>query len=349
MATTLILPFTAALVRETTAMMGLLETAARVAPMGVPVLLQGGLESTCRELLARFLHERSARARGPFVAVDCAAIPEHLLESELFGHARGAFAGGAERQPGCLERSCTGTLFLNDIEDVPLWLQARMERAFAEHAVQPVDSESRVPIDVRTVVGTSCELRDEVALGRFREDLYYRLATVVLELPPVPTSEPDVQLLSDGLTEVSIVEAGARWAGDAREAPVLTVSRRLPEQGAWFRAALWRSVVRSARGGPPVHDRRRRARGASATRSEGPSDVPRIMRLVELERRHIERILSLADGDLSRAAELLGIDEAALQRKLRAHGLQPKAGPAGSPPDDHPSPREGGRTRDRES
>jgi two-component system response regulator HydG len=265
-----------------------LKVARQVADSTATVLIQGE-SGTGKELLARIVHENSRRARGPFIAVNCAAIPETLLESELFGHERGAFTGAATRRLGRFERASGGTLFLDEVGDMSPTMQAKILRALQEHEIERVGGDTPVRVDVRVVAATNRDLEAEVAAGRFREDLYYRLAVVVVHLPALREVAP---------------EAAARlrayaWPGNVRQLRNVVERAVLVADGDVLRAEhLPREVL-------------------SATEPPEPEADGRFLPLRELERRHIRRALDLTGGNLGDTARMLGIHRNTLRQKLR--------------------------------
>jgi transcriptional regulator with PAS, ATPase and Fis domain len=181
-------------------MNGVVAKARLVAPHKVPVLIEGE-SGTGKELLSRAIHKASPRRDGPFIAVNCGAIPEQLVESELFGHKRGAFTGATERRTGHFVEADGGTIFLDEVGELPLATQVKLLRTLQEGEVTPLGESKPKKVDVRVIAATNRSLAEESAKGRFREDLYYRLAVMVLTVPPLRDRRGDLDLLIDGLTE----------------------------------------------------------------------------------------------------------------------------------------------------
>jgi two-component system response regulator HydG len=291
-----------------------LKVARQVADSTATVLIHGE-SGTGKELLARIVHEHSRRARGPFVAVNCAAIPETLLESELFGHERGAFTGAAARRLGRFERASGGTLFLDEVGDMSPTMQAKILRVLQEHEIERVGGDTSVRVDVRVVAATNRDLEVEVAAGRFREDLYYRLAVVVIRLPALRERGGDVDLLARRFVEsfaeehrrpvrVLSAEAAARlrgyaWPGNVRQLRNVIERAVLVADG---------EVLRADHLPPEVL--------AAGERGDAAAEPP-FLPLRELELRHIRRALDLAGGNLGDTARLLGIHRNTLREKLR--------------------------------
>jgi two-component system response regulator HydG len=300
----------------------LFETLARVAATPATVLVVGE-SGTGKELVARALHRESPRRERPFVAVNCAAIPESLLESELFGHERGAFTGALARKIGRFERAHAGTLFLDEIGDMSLVLQAKILRALEEREVERVGGDAVVPVDVRVVAATHRDLRARIADGQFREDLYYRLAVVTLELPPLRDRGEDVEALAlhfaaqfarryarpiEGIAEDALGRLREHaWPGNVRE----------------LRNVMDRAVVLAS--GPVIRAEDLllgdRSPSAAPTSDAGWGGYPPTLSLQDVEARHIARVLRHTGGHMGEAAELLGVHRNTLTRKVRAAGL----------------------------
>jgi DNA-binding NtrC family response regulator len=311
-------PAVASFLGESVRLRAALKVARQVSRSTATVLVHGE-SGTGKELLARIIHDESDRARGPFVAVNCAAIPETLLESELFGHEKGAFTGAAQRRVGRFERSSGGTLFLDEVGDMSPAMQAKILRALQEEEIERVGGDRPIPVDVRVIAATNRDLEAEVAAGRFREDLYYRLAVVVIHLPPLRERGDDVELLARHYLEhfarkhgrgVHELDEGALellrshpWPGNIRQLRNVVERALLMAEGP---VLLPEHLPNEVRLGVP------RAGSAPAYGAEGE-----LLPLRELEHRHIRRALALARGNLGATAELLGIHRNTLRQKLR--------------------------------
>jgi two-component system response regulator AtoC len=313
----------AALVGQHPSMLEVYKLIARVATSNATVLIQGE-SGTGKEVAARAIHLNGPRAQAPFVAVNCAAIPENLLESELFGHEKGAFTGAVARKPGRFEMAIGGTLFLDEIADMSLSLQAKILRAVQEREIERVGGGEVIPVDVRLVAATNRDLRDAISQGKFREDLYYRLAIVTIRLPRLSERGDDllslaayfvkvfatrhkkqVRAISDRALEVL---RGHEWVGNVRELrnvierAVIVSSdeiirvEHLPDE---LRTEELRATEQALPGRPS---------GALAT-------------LAESEARYIARVLAHTGGAISAAAEILGIHRNTLTRKMKEFGL----------------------------
>jgi two-component system response regulator HydG len=322
------------LVGHSLAIIDVMKTVARVAPTQATVLLLGET-GTGKELVARTIHGFSERHGRRFVAVNCSALAEGLLESELFGHVRGAFTGAAGSRPGLFREADHGTLFLDEIGDISPALQARLLRALQEHEIVPVGSEAAVKIDVRVIAATHRDIAALVRTGKFREDLYYRLNVVTLQLPPLRERKQDIPLLLDHflreLTErhgrgpVAVdSEAQHRllaydWPGNVRELQnVLERALVLAEQDVIGPEHL-PPEVRPRAGDEPAPG------PAAAEREPGaPVSASPLLSLEEVERRHVMRVLDATGGSREEASRILGISRRTLTRMVQRWGLPPR-------------------------
>jgi len=303
------------------AMAEALSTIARVAPTSVPVLILGE-SGTGKELAARALHAAGPRRDAPFVAVNAAALSPTLLESELFGHEKGAFTGAERSRVGRFEAASGGTLLLDEVGDLPAAAQVKLLRVLQEQVVERVGSSRPVPVDVRVVAATHRDLAADARDGRFREDLYYRLAVVIVELPPLRRRRADIPLLVEHLTGRHAA-LGARARGFSREAMDLLVRYDWPGNVRELDNVVQRALV-LARGAlvtsddlPPTL----RAPGSEPGAAGGDGGkLPD--RVAALERAAIVEALAAEGGHQSRAAARLGISERALRYKRARLGLR---------------------------
>jgi DNA-binding NtrC family response regulator len=305
-------------------MMGVFKSIARAATSDATVLVLGE-SGTGKEMVARVLHTRSRRARGPFVAINCAAIPENLLESELFGHEKGAFTGAVGRRIGRFERAHGGTLFLDEIGDMSMALQGKILRVIQEREVERVGGGPPVSIDVRIAAATHHDLAQAVREGRFREDLYYRLAVVTVLLPPLRDRGSDLDMLAAHFFAHYAREHGRPVRAVAEE--VFTVLRRHPWPGnvRQLRNAAERAVV-MADGEIllPQHlpaDILHPPEAHSLTGSGARPSEP-LVTLEEMEKRMIRRALREAGNNVTVAAVRLGIHRNTLRRKITDYGIE---------------------------
>jgi DNA-binding NtrC family response regulator len=301
---------------------------ARVAGTSATVLVTGE-SGTGKELVARAIHNHSPRASKEFVPVNCTALSESLLESELFGHARGAFTGAVSAKRGLFEQASGGTLFLDEIGDMGPKMQAQLLRAIQDGEVRPVGGSESIRVDVRLVAATNRDLEDEVKKGRFREDLFFRINVVTIRLPSLAERKGDIPLLvshflakisrRDGRAPAAMSDAalallaGYDWPGNVRE---------LENAVARAVAVAKDGVVLPSDLPPEIHQR---TPGATLTEPVAPSglieDRPT---LAELERRYIALVLSECSGNKKKAAEKLGIDRRTLYRALERAGAAPE-------------------------
>jgi two-component system response regulator HydG len=298
------------------------ENIATVAATQATVLIRG--ESGCgKELVAREIHDRSTRADKPFVAENVAAIPPDLLESTLFGHVRGAFTGATHERKGLFRQASGGTLLLDEIGELPLDLQPKLLRVLEERVVRPVGSDDVVPVDVRLLAATHQDLEQAVREGRFREDLFYRLAVIDLLVPPLRDRGGDILLLAQRFLEETAGRLG-------KEPPALhhqTAARLLgwswPGNVRELRNAMERAAV-LARDHlvRPCDLPERMAEAPERPMVASPSfDADLLLPLAEVEQRHVLRVLRSVDGNKAEAARLLGIGRKTLYRKLETWGV----------------------------
>ncbi len=302
--------------------------AARIGSSRAATVLVCGETGTGKELFARGIHSASQQAHEPFVAINCAAIPETLLESELFGHERGAFTDARSMKRGLFEVAGRGTIFLDEIGELPLKLQPKLLRVLEQRVFRRVGGSAELPIAARVIAGTNVSLGEAVDAGEFREDLFYRLSVVRLDLPPLREREGDIDLLarhfllqlareSDGDPSTLTADAIAAlcshsWPGNVRE----------------LKNVIERAVI--VAGGKVIQRQhllfqRRKSVRPGTVESDGEVTIripPGGKSLDEIEREAIQATLGMASGNLSATARILGISRPTLMRKLRQAGLE---------------------------
>jgi two-component system nitrogen regulation response regulator NtrX len=312
------------MVGESYLMAQLREQIAMAAPTNGRVLIFGE-NGTGKELVARSIHALSRRRNGPFVEVNCAAIPEELIESELFGHIKGAFTGALADRRGKFELADGGTLFLDEIGDMTLKTQAKVLRALQEQVVEPVGGASSVKVDVRVLAATNKDLSSEIRAGRFREDLYFRLNVIPIFVPPLRDRDTDIPLLAEHFMAELAREYGRRpkrldpgaasglrtyrWPGNVRELRNIIERLMIMVPGDTIALAdltfldASSLAVADASGVPPLplHDARDR-----------------------FERDYILRALAAQQGNISRTADVLGVERSNLYRKMKGFGIAPR-------------------------
>ncbi len=310
-------------------MLQVYKTAARVALTDATVLVVGE-SGTGKELVARAIHTSSARAAGAFLAVDCGAIAEGVLESELFGHARGSFTGATGTRRGLFEEASGGTLFLDEIGDIGPRIQGQLLRVVQEGEIRRVGESAPVKVDTRVVAATNKDLAEHVRAGKFREDLFYRLNVVTIRIPPLRERREDIPLLAEHFAARHAGERGASLTTEAREALLLW---DWPGNVRELENAVARALALNPGGTilpedlpEQVRERWKPHPGAPVKTSAVPTPppMPAVDPLTadhptfdELSRRYAERVLRDAGGNKTRAAEALGIDRKTLSRLLR--------------------------------
>src|SRR5512133_858900 len=302
------------IVGRSEAMLQVYKTAARVAATA-PTVPIAGESGTGKELVARAIHATSPRAQRPFVAVDCGAIAEGVLESELFGHARGAFTGAQATRRGLFEEANQGTLFLDEIGDVGPNLQARLLRALQEGTIRRVGTNETLAVDVRVVAASNRDLEQAVKEGRFREDLFYRLNVVTIRIPPLRDRREDIPLLAEHFAAKHGRSEGATISPDARE---LLVAYAWPGNVRELENVVASALALNPSGVILPDDLPEQVRSAHAAGAVAPAGVvaPDRPTLDELERRYAAQVLQETGGNKTRAAEILGIDRKTLYRLI---------------------------------
>ncbi|HVH67097.1 MAG TPA: sigma-54 dependent transcriptional regulator [Gemmatimonadales bacterium] len=307
-----------ALVGQSPAMLDVYKLLARVAGSTATVLIQGE-SGTGKEVVARAVHLNGPNATGAFVAVNCAAIPENLLESELFGHEKGAFTGAIMRKIGRFEQAASGTLFLDEVADMSLALQAKILRAVQEREIERVGGSDTIPVDVRLIAATNRDLKEAIKQGRFREDLYYRLAVVTIRLPRLAERGEDLVLL----TAYYVRHFAERYGKDIR-----AISDRALDAlraHAWvgnvreLRNVIERAVIVATGDAVGAEHLPEELRGEEAVLGDRPQGG--LLTLAEVEARHIARVLAHTHGQIGTAADILGIHRNTLTRKMKEYGL----------------------------
>jgi DNA-binding NtrC family response regulator len=309
------------IIGRSAAMLEVFDLIRRIADSPVSVLITGE-SGTGKELVARALHFNSQRSASPFMAVNCAAIPGNLLESELFGYKRGAFTDAHQDRKGLLEEAIGGTVFLDEVAELPPQLQAKLLRVLQEREVKPLGSTHSIPIDVRFVSATNRVLEEQLKSQDFREDLYYRLNVVQIAIPPLRDRTEDIMPLVSHLLERAASRAGKRINGLSPQAAKILLAHPWPGNVRELENVLERAVALSqsakiARSDLPPTLQDRRPTDILAAASD------RQMTVSDLEREYILQILDEEKGNKSRAAQRLGLDRKTLYRKLEEYRRDP--------------------------
>lgn len=311
------------LVARSPAMTAALDVARKAAPHDSPVLLSGA-SGTGKELVARLIHRESRRAEGPFVPVNCGAVPETLLESEFFGHVKGSFTGADRDREGLFEAAGGGTLFLDEVGELPASLQVKLLRALQEREVRKVGDTVTRKVDVRILSATNRDLEESVSEGEFREDLYYRLAVIPIHLPPLAARREEIPELARHLLDRHRERLGVSVDQIAPETMEFLLDYPWPGNVRELENILERALVlaegdRLEPGDLPEHVRVPTPRSALGDVGD---DLSVKRRTAELERHLIQRALDRTDGNKTRAAELLELSPRALRYKLHDYGLK---------------------------
>jgi DNA-binding NtrC family response regulator len=311
------------LLGRTASMLEVYKQIARAADSSVPVLVQGE-SGTGKELVARAIHAHGRRASRPFVAVNCGAIAETLLDSELFGHARGAFTGAVADRRGIFEQAGDGTVFLDEIAETSAALQVKLLRVLEEGEVRPVGGSRAVSVSARIIAATNVDLEKEVAANRFRQDLFYRLSVIVIVVPPLRERRSDIPLLIGHFLESACARAGRR-VDIAPDAVRALSAYNWPGNVRELENTIERLVLFSRATVIELPDLPSAIRAKAPSLEEGLfADLPSID---ELERRYLLHVLKAVDGNRSRAAAVMGVDRRTLYRMAERFGVDLKSEP----------------------
>jgi DNA-binding NtrC family response regulator len=300
---------------------------ARTAARSNSTILVLGESGSGKEVLARAIHGESPRNDGPFVAVSCAALTESLLESELFGHERGAFTGAIARRKGKFEVAHGGTLFLDEVGDIGPKLQLDLLRVLEERKLHRVGGNEPIDVDVRIIAATNRDLKKAVVEGKFREDLFYRLNVIPILIPPLRQRREDVPLLVENFVERLAVEMKKRLDGVSPDAMTALMAHDWPGNVRELRNVLERGAVVATTAVIQLADL------GMPTRAEAPPKPGTLASLEEVEKRHVAAVLAHTAGNVSQSARILGIDRVTLYNKMRKYGLRRDGEPEDTPPE----------------
>ncbi len=300
------------LITANAGMRKIVELAGKLAASDITVLIEGE-SGTGKELLARHIHRSSGRSDKPFVAVNCAAIPDNLLESELFGHEKGAFTGAVDRKKGKFELAQGGTILLDEIGEMPLLLQAKLLRALQEKEIDRVGGKSPVPVDVRVIATTNRDLWKECEEGRFREDLYYRLNVFPVNVPPLRERPEDIEELSDHFIKTYSLLAGKRIEGLDCSAMAVLKARKWRGNIRELQNVMHRAVFLAK--GPLIEESDFMFEQAKCRADDAPAGKIR-----DMERQLIMDTLKDVDGNRTMAARILGVSVRTIRNKLKEYG-----------------------------
>jgi len=300
---------------------GVLDMVGRIAGSDVGVLVTGE-SGTGKELIARAIHRQGPNPDGPFVAVNCAAIPEPLLESELFGHAKGAFTDAKSQRRGLFSQSNGGTLFLDEIGDMPLAMQVKLLRALEERQVRPVGSDTSSPFDARVIAASNRDLEAAVQEKTFREDLYYRIHVVHIEVPPLRSRGGDILELAQHFLRIAATRQRKPVTGFSSAVAEKLLGYTWPGNVRELLHTIERAVALTRFEELTVDDLSERIRAYKVTPLVFTADADELVTLDELERRYVIRVLDAVGGNKSSAARVLGLDRTTLYRMLARFGLR---------------------------
>ena len=305
------------LIGASPAMTKLFDQIRKIAPTSATVLITGE-SGTGKELVANAIHRRSARKDGPFVAINCAAIPENLLESELFGHSKGSFTDARADRKGLFQQAHGGTLFLDEIGDFPMSLQAKLLRSMENRSARPVGSDKEIPFDVRILTATNRDLEVALEEGRYREDFYFRINVIQLELPPLRSRGTDVLLIASGLLHVFAREMNKNVSDFLPSVAERLLNYDWPGNVRELRNVIERAVALTEFEKLIVDDLPERIRDyRQSTFRIDTSNPAELQTLEAVEHRYIRRVLESVQGNRTEAARVLGVDRKTLYRHLK--------------------------------
>jgi two-component system, NtrC family, response regulator AtoC len=308
------------LIGDSTKMTELYAVLAKIAQSIAPVLITGE-SGTGKELVARAIHDASTRAAGPFIAINCAAMPAQLLESELFGHEKGAFTDARTAKPGLFSAANGGTIFLDEIGELPLEVQPKLLRALQEHAVRPVGATTEIPFDARVIAATNRDLESMVEERTFREDLYFRINVLQVDLPPLRSRGGDVLVLARHFLDRIAARAQKRIVGLSPEAAQKLIAYAWPGNVRELENCIERAVALASFDHIAVSDLPEKVRAFRSNQLVLSSDDPStLVTFDELERRYAARVLESVAGNKAAAARILGIERKTLYRMLERWG-----------------------------
>lgn len=309
----------ASIISQSPQMEEVLNRAARVAKSKATVLIRGE-SGTGKELIARAIHSASPWRNGPFVAVSCAALSEGVLESELFGHEKGAFTGALKQYKGRFERAHGGTLFIDEVGDIPLSVQVKLLRAIQEHEFERVGGTETIHVDVRIVAATNRDLEKMIQQGEFREDLYYRLNVVTIEIPPLRQRRQDIPLLVEHFIKKFARENAKMTQGVSKEAMDLLMKYDYPGNVRELENIIEQAVVLSRKELITTDDLPMTVRGLKSEKELPSGNLEE--QVAAFEQKLIREALEKTGGVQTKAAELLGITERNLRYKLKKYGMK---------------------------
>ncbi|MEJ2098010.1 MAG: sigma-54 dependent transcriptional regulator [Deltaproteobacteria bacterium] len=308
------------LLGESPSMQKLFSQMSHVADTDISILLLGE-SGTGKELVAQTLHRKSKRGQKPFVAVNCSALPETLLESELFGHKKGAYTDATTDRKGLFQEAQGGTLFLDEVGEMPLMLQPKLLRALEAHAIRPVGGNSEIAIDVRIIAATNQDIERAVEAGRFREDLFYRLNVMQIEVPPLRSRGTDILLLADHFVKQYAQRFNKRITGISDNAAQRLMDYVWHGNVRELRNAMERAVALTRFEKIAVDDLPKKIQAYQSQHFFiGCDDPYELLPMEDVERRYIHHVLKMVGGNRTAAARILKLDRKTLYRKLQRYG-----------------------------